>query len=141
MLKSNFAAASCGLSTALMAVAVCLSGCSKSYDGPPRYPVSGTVTYQGAPVEDGAIVFFPLEMGGGPQIGLIIQGGAFEGEVTAGLKKVCIEGYRPGKTVLDDEGNSHEVLDYYIPGKYGEGSKLTHTVLAEPNEGLVFDLK
>lgn len=49
-----------------VAVAVtCLTGCGQ--DGPKRYEISGTVTFQGQPVPEGNISFEPVdgETGGG----------------------------------------------------------------------------
>ncbi len=48
----------CGVG-ALVVLFAFASGCGKSYDGPQRYEVSGTVTYQGKPVPKGFIRFVP----------------------------------------------------------------------------------
>jgi hypothetical protein len=65
----------------------CLGGCAKSgRPEPPRYPVSGTVTLDGTPLEDGAILFLS------PELGLIdrvpIQQGRFQGAAAAGKRRV-----------------------------------------------------
>jgi hypothetical protein len=43
-----------------------LSGCSKSYDGDQRFPVSGKVTVDGQPMDLGVISFLPKDAGKGP---------------------------------------------------------------------------
>lgn len=60
---------------------VLLIGCAD--DGPPRYHVSGTVTYQGAPVPHGSIVFQPDSTQGnsGPSGSATIEDGAFDTRV------------------------------------------------------------
>lgn len=52
-----------------------LSGCGQA--GPKRYEVTGKVTYQGLPVEDGIISFEPLD-GQGSKDGAQIQNGQYQ---------------------------------------------------------------
>lgn len=118
---------------------VFLGGCSGP-EGPPKYLVSGTVTYQGKPVEDGAIVFFPTNPGGGMQDGIKIVDGKFEGKASAGPKRVYIEAKRVGPEVVDEFGDRHVSEDWYIPVKYNEQSTLTLEVLPQDNADLVYDL-
>lgn len=77
-----------------------LSGCGLlSEGGPARYEVSGTVTYQGAPVPYGEIVFEPDSTKGneGPAARAVIQNGAYlvdkEKGVVSGPLRVRINGY------------------------------------------------
>ncbi|MCC9607129.1 hypothetical protein LOC68_14385 [Blastopirellula sp. JC732] len=125
----------------LLTVATTVSfGCS--YDsGPPKYPVSGMVTYQGDPIPDGMIVFFPTEPGGGAQVGVKIVDGKYAGKTTDGVMRVYVEASRPGPMVKDDMGVMHESLDWYIPSKYNDQSTLTCEILPEDNKELNFDLK
>lgn len=116
------------------------SGCFSSESGPPKYAVSGTVQYKGTPVKDGAIVFFPTQAGGGMQDGVKIVDGKFNGQATAGPKRVFIEASRPGRKVKDEEGNEHVELEWYIPAKYNERSELTYEVMPETNSGMDFQL-
>lgn len=57
---------------------ICLlsSGCGGSEAHPPTAKVSGTVSFQGAPLESGTIMFFPVA-GGKHAVGMIKDGGAF----------------------------------------------------------------
>ncbi len=117
------------------------AGCQQADSGPPKYLVSGTVSYQGTPVEDGTIIFVPTSAGGGGQTGLDIVNGAYQGEVTAGPKRVMIEASRPGPPVKNDLGEVHESQDWYIPIKYNEASQLTHEIRPEENAGVDFALE
>lgn len=57
----------CCLSLTLLLLALAV-GCQKQ-DGPPRYDISGSVTFRGAPVPSGSVVFTPDSKKGnsGPQ--------------------------------------------------------------------------
>ena len=85
-------------SIAIAIVSACLPGCSKS-QGPPRYPLSGTVTYGGKPLAAGRISFEPDKARGnkGPGAYGDINAGRYEtypamGTV-GGPHTVVIEGY------------------------------------------------
>ena len=101
---------------------VLLAGCGPSGgDVPPTAPVQGTVTYQGKPVESGAVTFYP---GGGerPGGGLLEAGGKFtlttfekgDGAVV-GTHKVTVD------SLVDDEnvGLGGEMKSN-IPLKYSD---------------------
>jgi hypothetical protein len=52
---------SCSFSFAsLLAILICV-GCNSGSKRPPTYPVSGTVTYQGKPLEGAMVTFVPAE--------------------------------------------------------------------------------
>jgi hypothetical protein len=77
----SIAACSCA------ALSLLVAGCSRpGRTEPPRHPVSGTVTLDGAPLEDGAILFLS------PALGLIdrvsIHEGRFQGVAAAGKRRV-----------------------------------------------------
>jgi hypothetical protein len=55
-------------------LALLVAGCSRS----PTRRVSGEVSYQGVPIQDGAIEFIPIEGTGGPSVGAPIQDGAYD---------------------------------------------------------------
>lgn len=70
---------SCVVATALLAIAcTALAGCGDR--GPRRHRVSGSVTFAGAPVEAGRIVFEPDASQGnsGPQGFAVIENGRFD---------------------------------------------------------------
>lgn len=84
-------------------------GCSPAPDGPPRYDVSGTVTYEGKPVLKGFIYFSPdTEQGNkGPGGGAPIDQGRFKtGQskgVVGGPHVVRVVGYDGVATVVEGE--------------------------------------
>lgn len=83
----------CSLAT-LLAV-----GCGSN--GPDRFPLSGSVTFQGAPVAQGSIRFVPDDKAQ-QQEGAVIKDGKYTAMLTAGKKQVVIEAFRP-KAVKADE--------------------------------------
>jgi hypothetical protein len=78
----------------LAAASTLLAGCSES--GPPRFEVSGTVTYEGKPVPVGSILFQPDPAVGneGPYGSATIKDGKFdtrlEGEPTIGGEQIVL---------------------------------------------------
>ncbi len=131
----------------LTTIAICcfLSGCGdkKPVDtGPPRIPVSGKVTLDGKPLENGTISFEPKAEGlrptGGP-----IENGTYnvpqEKGGNAGLYLVKISWLKPtGEKVANPDagGGVKEV----IPQKYNVASTLEETLSPEKHE-FNFDLK
>ena len=91
---------------ALLLTIMFLAGCGDS--GPPRYHVSGSVTYEGKPVPHGSILFQPLpSTGGGAATGnATIRDGKYDtrvaGEpISGGPQIVIIEAF-DGKVVNPD---------------------------------------
>jgi hypothetical protein len=74
----------CGLAVAVLCVSIC--GCGES--GPPKYPVTGAVTYQGKPLPTGAVMFFPTK--GVPVGGTIAADGTYRFEAPAGTYKAAV---------------------------------------------------
>jgi hypothetical protein len=135
--------------SACLLIAV-LAGCGKAQ--PPRTIVSGSVTFQGKPVEFGDIVFQPLDakwkkfyaqgkiVGGKYQLS---EHGPVPGE-----NQVAIYGYKKtGRKRVDLAGKSlseaaeivEEVVPY-IPTKFNEASELKAEIKVGGNEGLDFNL-
>ena len=127
------------LSVACLALVACIPGCGHA--GADLAPVTGSVSYRGAPLEKGRIILYPAT--GRPAYGDIVGGkiqnvttkqpgdGATVGLCTVGIVAASAGGsmYSPGKAVL--------------PPQFGDPakSKLTADIRAgEPNE-LVFDLR
>jgi len=56
-----------------------IMGCGGADPGPPRFPISGTVNYNGAPVPHGEIIFEPDAEAGnnGPATRAVIDNGAY----------------------------------------------------------------
>lgn len=121
--------------------AVCLllvslaAGCGPA--GPKLLSVSGTVTFNGAPVNEGYISFEPLDgksaSGGGP-----IVAGKFQGQTSAGKNRVRISATREAGPVDPVMGQAPRVP--YIPAQYNDQSTLEIDV--QPNKTTFpFDLQ
>jgi len=99
--------------------------------------VSGTVNYDGKPVEDGAINFFPAD-GKGPTAGDVIKGGKYTvKKAPVGTAKVSISGSKVvGKKKVYDTKDSPEmpITQELLPAKYNEKSELTFDVKRGTNE-------
>jgi hypothetical protein len=93
-------------------------GCG--FRGPPTYKVTGTVTCDGVPVEDGEILFIPVEPGLGPDAGRV-RNGAYELRAQAGKKRVEIRASRPLPGKMNPMG---PVYVDYIPEKYNARTTL-----------------
>jgi hypothetical protein len=61
-----------------VALACLNAGCQRPEEGPPRFHLSGTVTYDGKPVPKGFINFNPAEGNSGPASGAPIVDGKYE---------------------------------------------------------------
>lgn len=93
-----------------------------------RAVVEGSVTYQGAPIEHGLILFYPLEGTPGPVSSAPIKSGQYtvtnkEG-VPIGRHRVVIEGYQPPPPGSDPDAS----LVQFLPQKYNKQSDLTAEV-------------
>lgn len=125
VLKS-ISAASAGL-----AIVLC-SGCGGG--GPPTYPVSGSVVYDGKPVPTGMVALVPAASG--PRAtGAIAADGSFTLEAPAGDYKVAV--LAPRETSMGDLSENNWVEAFrksspepYVPGLYSdpETTPLSFTV-------------
>ena len=68
----------CGAMVLALAVSVCLAGCGSG--GPPRYNLSGNVTWGGKPIPAGTVMLIPDGMAGnsGPAASLNIENGSVD---------------------------------------------------------------
>jgi hypothetical protein len=115
-----------------------LVGCGPG--GPVTHRVTGTVTFDGAPVESGEIVF--KDAGGtGKSYADRITGGKFSLETSPGSKKVEITAMRevPGQFDTSNPGEKVPLKEQYIPAQYNIESTLTVEVTGA--DSLTFDLK
>jgi len=90
--------------------------------------LSGTITYDGKPVENGAITFFPSS---GPSAGSVIKDGQYSTKVTLGKTKVVISGSKVvGEKKVYNTPNSPvmPVTAEMLPAKYNTESELRHEV-------------
>jgi len=91
------------------------------------YDVSGDVSFDGQPVEDGYIKFAPDDKTLGPDA-VPIKGGKYSGKVKGGKHKVEITAVREtGKTLPGPNGPEPEKAGY-IPEKYNANTTLTAEV-------------
>ena len=117
---------------ALLAVA----GCGRR--GPATCAVSAAVTYNGAAVPDGSIVFMPLDKGMSADAGRI-TGGKSSFSAKPGKKKVEIRAVREVGKVIPSMGV--RARQSYIPANYNTETTLTVEVIAGGKNEFSFDLK
>ncbi len=106
---------------------VLLVGCAPT--GPETQAVTGTVTFDGEPVADGAITFRDAA-GQSKSYGGPITNGKYAFESSPGSKKVEISAMRdvPGKMDTSNPGVEVPLREQYIPKQYNEESTLTAEV-------------
>ena len=97
-------------SAVLLLLALTFTGCGG--DGLDRYPVSGTVTYDGEPVEFGAIFFEPTASVGAiaPTVYLPIRDGKYDAEDKGPVKgtyRVTVGGMDQSRNRVDSDGITH----------------------------------
>lgn len=95
---------------ALSIFALTLAGCGG--DGLDRYPVSGTVTFDGKPVEFGAVFFEPTASVGpiAPTVYLAIRDGKYDAEDKGPIKgkyRVTVGGMDQSRNTVDSDGITH----------------------------------
>lgn len=106
--------------------------------------VTGKVTFEGVPVENGEIRFYPTKETIGPVSGAPIVNGQFEakakGGVPLGTHQVQIRGYRAAGAGPDISsspaaapGDATGPAEQYLPAKYNDDSTLTLTVGSDAN--------
>lgn len=94
---------------ALLILGAAIAGCGAQAEGPPRYRVSGAVTYDGQPVPRGFITLEPdFDQGNsGPGGGAEIEDGQFRTDadmgVVGGPHRVRIVGYDGKPTTIEGE--------------------------------------
>lgn len=114
----------------LMVIAIGFAaGCGSGSNAPPTYAVTGTVTFDGAPLKSGDIRFEPETPGEAPDAGTIADG-KFSIRAKAGKKKVRITASReiPGTKTKGAMGEDLAQQEQYIPDRYNANTELTETV-------------
>lgn len=114
-----------------------LGGCGGGGDGIERSVVSGLVTFEGTPVEEGIITFVPTDGVVGAPVQLTIQGGKYSSAedaqddrgIVTGLNGVQILATKKtGKQIKNVIGEMEEEVLQYIPAKYNEQSELKQDI-------------
>ncbi len=115
-----------------------LAGCR----GPtyaPTYPVRGSVTLDGKPLDKAEIVF--LTVGQGDLQLLRIEHGSYEGQARAGERRVEIRAFRPGMKPLPPPAPSSDpIMVNYLSPRYNDASTLRATVTPEGPNVFNFEL-
>jgi hypothetical protein len=113
-------------------------GCGSS--GPAKHTVSGQVTFDGAPVPEGDIIFEPVDKNLAADGGKITDG-RYSLEVKPGKHRVVIRASKLVKLPPGQKGamGETEMHQGYIPARYNEKTELTADI-SGPRE-LDFTLK
>ena len=110
----------------LAAMVVSLVGCGRG-DGLKRVKVHGSVTWQGAPVADGQIRFYPEAGTEGPLSIAKVEGGKYaydaNGGVPAGTHQIRIRAWDPN--LPRRQGPTAPERPQLLPAHYNKDSKLT----------------
>lgn len=120
-----------------------LAGCRES-TGLQKVIVSGSVKYDGQPISNGEIRFFPIEGTQGPVSGSPIVNGTYEAKyrdgVPVGKHRVEIMAYRSQKGSVPEEiAREGGPTEQYLPARFNTDSELTRSVEAS-TKSLDFDL-
>lgn len=118
----------------VVVVGLFLSGCGDS--GPTPVDISGTVTFQGAPVENGKIFFADVNNSVATGTGNI-KNGYYEAQIFPGEKRIRINASKKTGKILDVMGTKVEEEVEIIPLKYNANTTLVRTV--EPDGVGVLD--
>jgi len=111
------------LCTVGLTVVILFCGCSQD---PKLFPVSGTITFDGAPVADGDILFVPVDPALGPEPGTI-KDGKYTLKAREGQKRVEIRASKilPGGA---KGAGGEPVPEEFLPRKYNDNSTLSAEV-------------
>ena len=115
-------------------LAVATVGCS-SGDG--KVGVSGTVNWNGAPLENGSITF--LEPGVSSESAAVTNG-KFTIRTTPGSKNVGVTAYKKISAGDDGRGGAVGIDHQYIPPEFNDNTSLTAEIKDSP-DALTFDLE
>jgi hypothetical protein len=128
-------------------VAGCLGLCSGCGLGEKRRALSGSVTFQGRPLEHGRITFLTTSGPPGPVCGALIREGRYEVPAAQGLEpgtyRVAISCPVPGGVLTPAEkaaGASPKAKEL-LPPQYNEASTLTVAVQARGTNQFDFTLE
>ena len=110
--------------------------------GPPKYDVSGNVTFDGTPLPKGEIVFRATDETG-QSYGGAIENGKYAFDSASGKMQVSITASRevPGQFDEQNPGEKVPVIEQYIPAQYNEETTLDAEVAKSGARNFDFDLK
>ena len=111
-------------------------GCGSSTgDLPPMFEVTGSVTFDGEPLESGSIVFDSAD-GQSTPVGGSVENGTYKVEAPPGRKVVRISASRE---TGEKDMYGETITESYIPPRYNTESELERTV--EPGGENEFDFE
>ena len=113
----------CGPALLAMFIATLAVGCG----GDNLIAISGTVTFDGEPVERGTISFLPVD-GLGPTAAAIITNGEYHTEVAPGEKRLEIHGYAKigEQRPWGNDAPVEELFEEMLPPRYHDESMLRY---------------
>jgi hypothetical protein len=134
-------ASCCGI---CLVIATCL-GCGKK--SPQRAAVSGRVTFDGQPIDEGVIQFLPVEGTVGPETGGVIAGGQYDipksrGPVVGTNRVELRASKKTGRKIQDPTGRPGTLTDEYtevFPPSSNTNSSLVREIKDDLNT-LDFDI-
>jgi hypothetical protein len=126
-------------------IATCV-GCGKK--GPQRAAVSGHVTLDGQPINEGVIQFLPVEGTVGPETGAVITNGQYDipherGPIVGKSRIELRASKKTGGKIQDPTGRPGVLTDEYkemFPPSSNTNSSLVREIKDEPNK-LDFDIR
>jgi hypothetical protein len=134
----------------LALAAVC--GCGGGEAPLPRAAVSGTVTLDGQPLQEGVVRFVPIDNTAGPKTSVIVSQGKFSADAEqgpiVGKHRIEIESTDDGGYAMDDEQAIQKLREsgvtridvVRVPPNYNSHSTLTETVSADQPNVFQFNL-
>lgn len=125
-------------------------GCGDVPEGPLRAAVSGTITLDGKPLEEGTVVFVPTEGTAGPRITVTVANGQFEADAEHGpvvgqhrveIQSTCGPAFDDEQMVSSLAEKPQRLNVVIVPPVYNTNSQLTASIQEGIQNALTFDLK
>lgn len=117
------------------------TGCGGGPPGLPRASVSGTVTWEGAPIKEGTITFVPIGDTKGAPAAAIIRDGKYtldagSGPMLGTNRIEIIANRETGETIKAVPPATQDIrkVEQFIPRKFNQSSTLEKKVAAGKNE-------
>ena len=117
------------LSVVSLAVALVVFGigCGPSEPkGPKLFPVKGSVTLDGNPMESGEVIF--TAPGNASVSTFEVKGGSFSGQAAAGENKVSVMSYKQGEAVQMGDQKFGGEKENFIPAQFNHQTTLSAKV-------------
>ena len=122
----------------LVATAAVVAGCGPSKPAREMQRVTGSVTLDGKPLEEGEIYFKKTAAG---EVDILpVANGQFQGEVGVGTRRVEIYAYHEKEVVPMPGEPPEKTRENYIPARYNVQSKLTEDIASGDSPPLKFEV-